>query len=279
MNQDLRANPRQKLKDITENINSGLQPLGESVSKKSVCKAIHNDLRMSSCHACSKPFLKSIHMSTRMAWAKGLENWTMAEWLKIIWTDEMSFEIGKDARVTLVWRPPNHQYEPQYLKPSFKSGRTRLMLWGAIAYNMPDPLIRIPPNCRKASDYINIVLEGPLQCFYREMKVAQGGTFIVEDGAPVHTAKVTREWHKNHEMKVLFHPSNTPDLNPIENVWSYLKNVVNDRPVRPKNIDEAEAALFEEWGKIDLIYINTVIESMPKQVQKILKANGNSIKY
>lgn len=28
LNWDLRANPRQKLKDITENINSGLQPLG-----------------------------------------------------------------------------------------------------------------------------------------------------------------------------------------------------------------------------------------------------------
>lgn len=167
-------------------------------------------------------------MSTRMAWAKGLKNWTMAEWSKIIWTDEMSFKIGKDAWITLVWRPPNQQYEPQYLKPSFKSGRTSLMLWGAIAYNT---LIRIPPNCRKALDYINIVLEGPLQYFYREMKVAQGGTFIVEDGAPVHTAKVTREWHKNHKMNALFHPSNSPDLNPIENVWSYLKNAANDSQV------------------------------------------------
>ena len=56
---------------------------------------------------------------------------------------------------------------------------------------------------------------------------------------------------ENNNLKTLPHPAQSPDLNPIESVWAYLKYKVIKRISRPKTIQEAERAIFEEWEKID----------------------------
>ena len=64
-------------------------------------------------------------------------------------------------------------------------------------------------------------------------------------------------------MVVFSHPAQSPDLNPIAHVWKYLKDQVNQRPTWPPNLDALWDALLEEWEKIDVGFINSLIESMP----------------
>ncbi|TDL16289.1 hypothetical protein BD410DRAFT_731531, partial [Rickenella mellea] len=68
-------------------------------------------------------------------------------------------------------------------------------------------------------------------------------------------------------------------LNVIEHIWSHLKDHVNNRTVHPKNVVEAEIALFEEWQKIDLDFINSLVLSMPHCVEAVIEAHGNSTRY
>ena len=139
----------------------------------------------------------------------------------------------------------------------------------------------MPKGRKKGVDYVEVVLDGPLLDFYMEMCEERGLVAVMEDGAPVHRCKLAEEYRTERNMVVFSHPAQSPDLNPIEHVWKYmyLKDQVNQRPTRPQNLDALWDALLEEWEKIDVGFINSLIESMPDRVEAVIDASGGSTKY
>ena len=85
------------------------------------------------------------------------------------------------------------------------------------------------------------------------------------DNDPKHTSKVAK-WLKDNKVKVLEWPQ-SPDCNPIENVWTELKKRVRAR--RPTNLTQLHQLCQEEWTKIHPTYCG-------KQVKQF---KGNATKY
>ncbi len=98
-----------------------------------------------------------------------------------------------------------------------------------------------------------------------------------QDLAPVHTAKSTKSWLNDHGVGVLDWPANSPDLNPIENIWGIVKRKMRNK--RPKNTDELKATVKETWASIPPQQCHKLITSMPRRIEAVIKAKGAPTKY
>ncbi len=82
-----------------------------------------------------------------------------------------------------------------------------------------------------------------------------------QESAPAHTAKGTKSWFNDHGVTVLDWPTNSPDLNPIENLWGIVKRKMRD--TRPNNADDLKAAIKATWASITPEQCHRLITSMP----------------
>ncbi len=98
-----------------------------------------------------------------------------------------------------------------------------------------------------------------------------------QDLAPAHTAKGTKSWFNDHGVTVLDWPANSPDLNPIENLWGIVKRKMRD--TRPNNADELKATVKETWASIPPQQCHKLITSMPRRIEAVIKAKGAPTKY
>lgn len=85
------------------------------------------------------------------------------------------------------------------------------------------------------------------------------------------------DWFKEIKQEVMDWPAQSPDMNPIENLWHILAREVEKR--RPKNVAELEAMVREEWGKNPKVTLDDLIDSMPRRMQAVIEAKGGSTKY
>ena len=68
------------------------------------------------------------------------------------------------------------------------------MIWACIAYDKHGSLVFLPKDKQTAADYVNLILSGPLFGVFQELIEKRGVVLVVEDGAPIHTAGVSKRW-------------------------------------------------------------------------------------
>ncbi len=67
------------------------------------------------------------------------KNWTVAQWSKVLFSDESKFCILFGNQGPRVWRKSGEAHSPSCLKPSVKFPQS-VMIWGATSFAGVDPL-------------------------------------------------------------------------------------------------------------------------------------------
>lgn len=101
--------------------------------------------------------------------------------------------------------------------------------------------------------------------------------YFQQDNDPKHSSHLVQLRLLYNIPKLLKTPPQSPDLNPIENVWGELKFRMRNRNFQ--NIEDFKQQLREEWQSIPANFIKNLIHSMPRRLQAIINAKRYATKY
>jgi hypothetical protein len=123
------------------------------------------------------------------------------------------------------------------------------------------------------------ILEDELQSSLEYWGQTPADVIFQQDNDPKHTSGLAKIWFNDHGFDVMVWPANSPDLNPIEHLWDYLKRKLGEYENPPKGILELWERVEEEWEKIPESVHQDLICSMPRSVEAVLKAKGGHTNY
>ncbi len=121
----------------------------------------------------------------RLIWAKEKKNWTVAQWSKVLFSDESKFCFSFGNQGPRVWRKGGEAYSPSCLKSSVKFPQS-VMIWGAMSSAGVGPLCFLKTNV--TAPIYQEILEHFM--FPSADQLFKDADFIFQqDLAPAHTAK------------------------------------------------------------------------------------------
>jgi transposase len=269
----VKENPKSTLSEIT-------QHLVESniiASESTIRRYLHSN-GIYGRKAVKKPFVSEVNRKKRLFWSHARNDWG-DKWNKIIFSDESRILLFQNDSNDWVWRMVGEKYKKEYLSPTVKQS-DGIMVWGCFTRKKMGPLVLVEGKLN-SSKYNNILTENLLP-FINELREEEDGdgVFIFqEDNAPCHKSGAANRWKEENDVQVLPWPAQSPDLNPIENLWQDLKRRLRLNNFKSKNKQELFHLLQEEWFNTNPKTINKLIDSMPRRIDAVIKSRGNPSRY
>ena len=115
--------------------------------------------------------------------------------------------------------------------------------------------------------------------FERKLCKNMTDSIFQQDGAPAHTSKLNQEWCQFnlpcYWAKRIW-PGNSPDLSPIENLWTVVKQSLSEMPPA-SNLEILEKNLKTVWSRMNPDMLRRLIDGMPARIRKCVQLHGGYI--
>jgi transposase len=219
-----------------------------------------------------KPLLTQAHRSARLDFARRWLKKKAAFWETVIFSDEKWSGTNKRGRVW-VRRPKEGRFDQRYIINSERQPKGRTYLWGAFSANVKAPLIF--RDRHMTHEGYEDALSSSTAIFN---PTRRGRTWrLIDDNASFHSSQGITDILREAKITRIRLPPKSPDLNPIENVWSIITQKINNS--RAESTVELRRAIRKAWNDIPQSILRNLSMSIPKRLREIIKQKGCPTKY
>jgi transposase len=192
----------------------------------------------------------------------------------VIWTDETRVASHPNNRRISVWT--NQAETP--IQVTMHSGGNSFMFWGCFSKHGTGPLVSLQETMNQV-EYISVLRDKLIPEFQRAKRAISGTWRIMQDNAPCHTAIAVKAFLRQKRVELIEWPPYSPDLNPIENLWQWLKQKLETEYPVCESAEQIEARIFEIWGTVTPEMCSAFCENYQKRLIAVIAANGGYTKY
>lgn len=176
-----------------------------------------------------------------------------------------------------MWRESSEEFHEDCIASTVQKSFGR-MFWGCFSWVGMGPLVPLTGRITGAI-HRETLANYAIPTVKSHAKKIKKKFFFQEDNAPVHTAKIARSFLTSSNIELFPWPAQSPDMNPIENIWSYIEVKIRQRDSQPSSVSQLEQWVKGEWDAVPADYYRNLIKSMPRRIQAVIAAKGGPTKY
>ena len=125
-----------------------------------------------------------------------------------------------------------------------------------------------------AEGYIDILRTGLLPFIRDKLPTHR----LMQDNDPKHTSRLARTFMDTEGVNWWKTPPESPDCNPIENLWHELKEYLR-REIKPETKRELVSGIEEFWARVDVAKCRKYIRHLRKVLPRVIELNGGPTGY
>lgn len=150
----------------------------------------------------------------------------------------------------------------------------KVHVWGGISWEGRTPIV-IFEGVMNAEGYENILRQALLPFLH---DVYPRGHRLMQDNDPKHTSNRVAQFLQAQRINWWKTPPESPDCNPIENLWHELKEFLR-REVKPSGKQQLIDGITQFWETVDVVKCRKYIRHLKKVVPRVIEFQGGPTGY
>ena len=156
------------------------------------------------------------------------------------------------------------------------------MFWAGIVGKRLVGPYQVDSKVKMNSETYSTFLEANFfKWFSRQKRSFKQTCMLMHDNAPAHASQYTAGYLASKGVKderIMQWPAQSPDLNPIENLWSIIKRQVYPGGKQYSSVNELWQAIQDVCTALEPQTIENLTKSMDDRHFRVIQANGAYIK-
>ena len=188
----------------------------------------------------------------------------------VIWSDETTVQLENHRRFCYRKDGEKPRSKPRPKHPIKVHVWAGISKKGATAVCIFEGIMAAPLFCE--------ILQRTLIPFLQQKFPPPSTHRFMQDNDPKHTSRLAQAFYVQSGINWWRTPPESPDLNPIENLWHELKEYIR-REVKPKTKQELVNGINSFWATVDENKCCRYINHLKKVLPKVIEVNGDATGY